>query len=223
MSGPVFITPGPAPIVFPVHPDRESASIFRRTLTRQTIRKLEPKCPFVILSFYGKADSDKDDGRFLLITGQVGGMPMSGTIRQAGLGERHGVRVFFNGVLGVLVAAWLLTSQSTHPAAGLLTNPHQGHWLQKNRQGQSISVKAPGTIYIYSLKPWGGVRIDDVEIPLFAIRDVSVMPSALGDNRPSMTTDLSIVVESEAGMTRGDIHPTVQFLRSRNLNWITTS
>lgn len=163
------------------------------------------------------------DGGFLRITGKLGAAPMSGTIRQAGFGEGPGVWVFLNGVMGVLVATLLFASQGTHPEAGLLTNPTQSNWLQNNRQAKFFSVKAPGTTVIYSLQPWGGVRVDDVEGPLFAIWDVSILPSMVGDNLPLTTTDMSRVANSEAGIKRENSRSSVQFLRFRNLNWTTTS
>ncbi len=174
--------------------------------------KTEAKCPFVHLSLYGKAESDQEEFGFLRITKNVGTMPMSGIIRQAEYGKVRGILVCFNVVVGALIAALLCASQIIPLAVGLPTNRH----------GKSISTVIPGKTFIYSLEPWGGVRVDDAERPLFAMRDVSILPSRSGGNLTTMAP-MSIVAESETDMKRGDIRPSVQFLRVRNPNWITTS
>ena len=147
----------------------------------------------------------------------------AGTIQHTEYGEGRGVLVFFTVVVGVLATALLCASQITPLAAGLLTNSIQDNLLQKIRHGKATSMGTPGTTLIYSLQPWGGVRVDNAERPLFAMWDVSILPTRSGDNLLSTTAHMSMVAESETGMRRGDIRPSVQFIRVRNLNWITTS
>lgn len=147
---------------------------------------------------------------------------MSEIIRQAEDEDVRGIVVCFNVVVGVLITALLCASQVIPLAVGLPTHSIQGQWLQKNRHGKSILTVSPGTTLIYSLEPWGGVRVDDAERPFFAMQDVSILPSRSGGNL-STTPLMSMVAESETDMKRADIRPSVQFLRVRNLNWITTS
>lgn len=202
---------------------RGSLRVFWRTFSRQALRKTEAKCPFVHWSFYGKAESDQKDFGFLRIPRKMGLTPMSGTLQQAEYGEGPGKLVFFNIVVGVLVTALLCASQVIPLAEGFPTHSIQGHWLQKNRQENSISREAPGRTFIYSLEPWGGIRVNNAERPLFAMWDVSILPSRSGGNLLSNTAQMRIVAESKTGMKRGDIRPSIQFFRVRNLNWITTS
>ncbi|WNM62657.1 hypothetical protein [Candidatus Nitrospira neomarina] len=138
---------------------------------------------------------------------------MSGIIQQAEYGEGRGTLVCINVAMGVLVTALLYASHITPPAVGLPTSSIQDHGLQMNRQEESISRGTPGRRFIYSLEPWGGVRGDEAERPLFAMWDVSILPSRSG-------VDL---LSTNAHMRRGDIRRSTQFLRLRNLNWITTS
>ncbi len=148
---------------------------------------------------------------------------MSGTLQQAEYGEGPGMLVFFNVVVGVLITALLCASQVIPLAEGFPTHSIQGHWLQKNRHEKSIFREAPGRTFISSLQPWGGVQKDDAERSFFAMRDVSILPSRSDDNLLSPTADRSRFAESETGIRRGDIRPSVHFIRVRNLNWITTS
>ncbi|MGP0593665.1 hypothetical protein ACTRXD_14170 [Nitrospira sp. T9] len=148
---------------------------------------------------------------------------MSGIIQQAEYGEGRGTLVGFNVVMGVLVTALLCASHITPLAVGLPVYSIQDHWLQMNRQEKSSSRGIPGRSFIYSLEPWGGVRIDEAERPLVAMWDVSILPSRPGVDLLSTTAHISMIAESKTGMKRGDIRPSIQFLRVRNLNWITTS
>lgn len=185
--------------------------------------KTEAKCPFVRLALYGKAEFDQEDFGFLRITKNAGTTPMSGIIRQAEYGEGRGILVcFVYVVVGVLVTVFLCASQITPLAVGLPTHSIQGQWLQKHRHEKSISRGTAGRTFIYSLEPWGGVRADNAERPLFVMRDVSILPLRSGGNL-STTAPMRMVAESETDIKRGDIVPPVQFLRVRNLNWITTS
>lgn len=204
---------------------RGSPQVSRADFGMTALQKTEVKCPFVHVSLYGKAESDHEDSGFVGTTKHVGTTPMSGNIQQAEYGEGRGILVCCNVVMGVWVTALLCAFQITPLAVGLPAYSIQDHWLQKNenRQEKFISREIPGRSFIYSLKPWGGVLADDAERPLFVMCDVSILPSKSGANLRSTTAHMSMIAESKTGMTRDEIRPFIQFLRVRNLNWMTTS
>ncbi|MCA9422960.1 MAG: hypothetical protein KC592_18215 [Nitrospira sp.] len=148
---------------------------------------------------------------------------MSGTIQQAEYEEGREVLVFFNVVVGVFATALLWAFQITPFAVGLSINSIQGNLHPEIRHENTISMwTPPGRTLIYSLQPWGGIQVDAAEKSRFAMWDVSILPWRSGDNLLLTTAHMSMVAESETGIRRGDIRPSVQFIRVRNLNWITT-
>ncbi|WNM56662.1 hypothetical protein [Candidatus Nitrospira allomarina] len=151
-------------------------------------------------------------------------MPISEKIQQAEYGEGRSVLVLFNVVVGVFATALLWAFQITPFAAGLSTNSIQGNLHPEIRQENTISMGTPpGRTLIYSLEPWGGIQIDAAGKSRFAMRDVSILPWRSGDNLLLTTAHMSMVAEFETGIRRRDIRPSVQYIRVRNLNWITTS
>ncbi len=153
----------------------------------------------------------------------MGKTPMPGTIQLFGYREGRGVLVFLTVVLCVMVAGLLFIPQRTPIAGGLWTNSVQGKLQQKYPNEEFLPTDPPGTTFIYSFQPWGGIQGDDTERHLLAMWDVYVLPWRLGGDLLSTDAHIGMVAESEMGMKRGAIRPSVQFLRVRNMNWMTTS
>lgn len=147
---------------------------------------------------------------------------MPGIIQQGGYSEGRGVLVFFTFVVAVLITGLLVPPQKAPMAASLWANAVQDDVQQKNRMEKIRSTSMPGTTFIYSFQPWGGVRSDDAEKSLFAMWDVSILPWR---SRAVLSTaaHIGMAAELENGLKRGAIRPSVQFFRLRNPNWMPTS
>ena len=150
---------------------------------------------------------------------------MHGTLRHVRLGEGQKGLIFLPLVLVVLVSGLLFSFQVSHIGANWGIDFDPINLQQKCRNGKTFLAGSSGTTFIYSLQPWGGVRFDNPDRPFFPRRDANILtlPWWSGKYPLSTAASISVVAESEMRMTRGASRPTVQFLRLRNPNWMTTS
>ena len=152
--------------------------------------------------------------------------PMQRNLLHAGYGEGQRRLIFLPFVLGALVSILLFSFQVPYIGANWGRDSGPIYLDQKWRNGKPLFSGSSGTTFIYSLQPWGGVRFDNPDRPFFPKRDASILGLLWWSGKEyllSMAETIPVVAESEMRMTRGASRPTVQFLRLRNPNWMTTS
>ncbi len=149
---------------------------------------------------------------------------MQGTLGHVRLGEGRRGLIFLPIVLVVSVSVLLFSFQVPLGAnRGIDSAPID---LQQTcRNGKTLFAGSSGTTFIYSLQPWGGVRFDNPDRPFSPRRDADILTLLWwsGEYPLSTAATIPVVAESEMRMRRGGSRPTVQFLRLRNPNWLTTS
>jgi hypothetical protein len=153
-------------------------------------------------------------------------MPMQRNLLHTGYGEARRGLIFLPFVLGALVSVLLFSFQVPYIRANWGIDPGPINVDQKWQNGTTLFAGSSGTTFIYSLQPWGGVRFDNPDRPFLPKREASILRLLwwAGKEYPLSTVEnIPVVEETEMRMTRGAGRPTVQFLRLRNPNWMTTS
>lgn len=150
-------------------------------------------------------------------------MPMKWTLLQTGHGKIRRILIFLPVMLGALGTGLLFHPPGLQMAAGLWANPIPVKLQQKSSGPKTLSIDSSGTTFIYSFQPWGGVRSDNSEWAISPRWDVSTLTSGLGEYHLPTTAHTGGVGEVKNQMNRGDLPPSVQFLRLRNPNWMTIS
>ncbi|HBP86604.1 MAG TPA: hypothetical protein DD706_02775 [Nitrospiraceae bacterium] len=149
-------------------------------------------------------------------------MPMIRTQLRAGYGEGRKVLIVLPFVLGAWIAGLLFGPQESPIVGNLWANAVPCHLQQPFRDGESLAGDSSGTAFIYSLQPWGGVRFDQSERTPYPRWDVYTLPRRSGEYSVSTAITPGPVAESKIGMKQA-LPQTVQFLRLRKQNWMTTS
>lgn len=150
---------------------------------------------------------------------------MPGTVRHVRCGEGPRGLIFLPLVLGALVSVLLLSFQVPYIGANWGIDPGPINLHQKCGNGKTLFAGSSGTTFIYSFQPWGGVRFDNPDRLSLPQRNSSILTLLWwpGEYSFSRAVTIPMVPESEIRTTRGVGPPTVQFLRSRNPNWMLAS
>lgn len=151
---------------------------------------------------------------------------MQRNLLHTGYGQGRMGLIFLPFVLGALVSVLLFSFQVPYIGANRGIDPGPINLEQKWRNKKTLFAGSSGTTFIYSFQPWGGVRFDHPDRPFSPKKDAYILSLLWwsGRGNPFSTVESNpVVAESEIRMTRGAGRTTVQFLRLRNQNWMTTS
>lgn len=149
---------------------------------------------------------------------------MQETLRHGKYGEGRRGLIFLPCALGALISGLLFSFQVPYMGSNWGIEPDPIKLQQKCRNGRPPFAGSSGTTFTYSFQPWGGVRFDNTDRPMPTKRDdyLRTLLPVSKEYPLSKAESISVMAESEMGITRAASRLTVQFLRIRNPNWMTT-